>query len=515
MKKLIYIIAGSIYALGFPSVFGESLLITPIIGLVILFNGLIKKTTLKQDFLTVLLFCLGFNLTGYYWIADTLTEFGNLPYFLALVLNSLFAFIVAPYLWAFIILKKYILKNAKLNNSLHIVCLAIIVTTFEFITPQQFDSFLGSPWIYFSKHLGFASIAGVSVYSFFSFILVFEVIRFLKTNTFGIANLLMIFFFIILNPLIVKEPNTNQSKNLNIRMVQANISNYLKVDSEKGTYASSKQVIEKYKNLSLKEHNFKENIDLIIWPETAYPYSIYTNLSDLKETLIPTVFVEIINKMNSQLFIGGYDSQSSKAFYQSDYNTAFHISKEGRLIDTYHKRILIPFGETLPFGPLNEKLSKLFTNIAFFATGKKSTLFKFNNGVKSIASICYEGLKPFYIRDYLNNAKDADLMINLTNDSWYGKTMEPFQHLFLTKWRALEFNLPILRSTNTGITSFIKSDGTESKRTELFKGENLDLRLSIPKRSPTIFQTFGFIAIFPFWIICLIFSLLEVKLKNE
>jgi apolipoprotein N-acyltransferase len=106
-------------------------------------------------------------------------------------------------------------------------------------------------------------------------------------------------------------------------------------------------------------------------------------------------------------------------------------------------------------------------------------------------------------------------MINLTNDSWYGDTMEPEQHLFLAKWRALEFNLPIIRSTNTGITSVIYPDGSESKRLEILKTGNLDLSINLPLQEATFYQKYGFATILPLWIIYLIFHLLLLKLKND
>ena len=136
--------------------------------------------------------------------------------------------------------------------------------------------------------------------------------------------------------------------------------------------------------------------------------------------------------------------------------------------------------------------------------------------MKFFSTICYELLKPKFIREYLNNLKERPhFMINLTNDSWYGKTMEPHQHLFLAKWRALEFNIPIIRSTNTGISSVVYADGTESKRLGVYKTGSLDLELLFGPNKPTIYQSFGILPLFALWILYFIFHLLGIKLKNE
>ena len=318
---------------------------------------------------------------------------------------------------------------------------------------------------------------------------------------------------------IVYDKFGKEIKKINVRLVQANISNFLKIDSEKGTYASTRQVIERYQNLSLQESGLKDPIDLIIWPETAYPFSLRSNPENLTNTALPLVFTHVTKMSKADLFTGGYDSQNTlknDAYFKTEHNTAFHISKEGTLKETYNKRELIPFGETLPFGFFNQYISRYIDNISFFKEGEKFTLFTLNNGMHFFSTICYELLKPTFVREYLNQLKlRPHFMINLTNDSWYGKTMEPHQHLFLAKWRALEFNMPIIRSTNTGISSVIYADGTESKRLGVYKTGNLDLELLFSQNKATTYQKFGILPLFALWILYFIFHLLGIKLKNE
>jgi apolipoprotein N-acyltransferase len=135
----------------------------------------------------------------------------------------------------------------------------------------------------------------------------------------------------------------------------------------------------------------------------------------------------------------------------------------------------------------------VINNITYFAEGKNETKFELAPGIHFITPICYEVLFPSFIRSILlSDERQVNFLINLTNDSWYGKTVEIEQHLFLAKWRALEFAIPIIRSTNTGITSVIYPDGSESNRLTIYREEILDHKLMIPKSKNTLYLHFGF-----------------------
>ena len=229
----------------------------------------------------------------------------------------------------------------------------------------------------------------------------------------------------------------------------------------------------------------------------------------------PSVIDSIIEKTGAELFIGGYDSslKPGEQNYKSDYNSAFLFSSDRYMKEVYHKMRLIPFGEGLPFGPLNQYLSGIITNISYFAEGDTYTGFKTRDNHSFVSVICYEILFPDFVSDMLNHQKEeAQFLINLTNDSWYGDTAEPHQHLFLSKWRALEFNLPIIRSTNTGISTVIYPDGSESPRLSVGEKTYLDHDFSFVKREKTLFQTFGLLS---FLAIALVLGLVELALKRK
>tara|TARA_Y100001954_G_scaffold238682_1_gene307586 strand:+ start:1445 stop:3130 length:1686 start_codon:yes stop_codon:yes gene_type:complete len=516
-------LGGTLYAFGFPSIITKSPLpFLPIIGYLIFFAQLSFLNTFEgkenfnenkksYDFSHWFLFSLGYNLIGYYWIPNFLTEFGEISGFLNFFTSIIFSFILLPQVFIFIALFKIkFLKKMifKIQPDLRIILFSIGLVFLEYYSPQQFPAHLGHPWLGLSPYLGMAPIFGAPAFSFFSFWLVFSFLPlFRKEKIKNFLPLSLFFIFLLLNFLFKIPPIGEEKgsiKNLNVRLVQANIGNFMKLDSESGKPHSILSVTQRYFKLSTQPLNSQP--DLIVWPETSYPLLLSSSKMKENKNAIPIVIRTVASKMQSEVFFGGYDRVSNKINrgYKSEYNSAFLVSKEGSFKNVYHKHRLIPFGEGLPFGPLNPFLSRYIKNISFFAEGKNFPLFKTSNQSSFISAICYEILFSSFIRKYLNKVQDnPHFLINLTNDSWYGDTIEPFQHLFLSHWRAIEFNLPIIRMTNTGISSILLPDGSEQKRTDVFKQVSKDYKFKYnSERQPTFFQKWGLLPL------CLIVALL-------
>ncbi|EQC52384.1 nitrilase-related carbon-nitrogen hydrolase, partial [Bacteriovorax sp. DB6_IX] len=171
-----------------------------------------------------------------------------------------------------------------------------------------------------------------------------------------------------------------------------------------------------------------------------------------------------------------------------------------------------PFGEGLPFGPLNRYFAKVIKNISFFAKGENYTHFKYDNQ-SFMSLICYEVLFPRYVMDYLNSLEERPrYIINLTNDSWYGRYSEQEQHLFLSKWRALEFNLPLVRMTNTGITSIVLPNGLEQARIGNYKQEILDIELTTQQTQKTLYQRFGILVFLGYILLIVLLKMIILRI---
>ncbi|RLA63312.1 MAG: apolipoprotein N-acyltransferase [Epsilonproteobacteria bacterium] len=501
-----------IYAFGFPLTWSPKFFFTPMIGVAIYLGSLdFESNKLGKNLIKTIMFLLGIYAMGFYWIPYTIKEFGGIPFPINQLLGMFSSILLQPHYLSFVLLIYLFNKFNfhapeifKKNQSLKNATLALILTLLEFYTPQQFPAYIGHAWIVLAPYLGLAKIFGQPIFSFFSFWIALVMVTYFKEKKFDILGTVLFISFIIINFIFPLKWNQDSfTKVNNLRLAQANVGNFMKMDSEKGGVTSKVEVERRFISLSTLYSN--KPIDLIIWPETSFPKLLYSEKMKTSPYFVPGIFKEIIQSTGAEIFFGSYDyaNNNSGSTIESEYNSAFLLGSNALLKDVYHKNRLLPFGEGLPFGPLNKIIAPYLKNImSFFAKGTKPVLFKTKNNSYFTTAICYEILFSNFIRDYLNSFNtQPDFIINLTNDSWYGITSEPYHHLELSHWRAMELNLPVVRMTNTGISSVLYPDGSESKRTGLFTQEILDVTLKTPNiKKATIFQTWGILALLSLFI---------------
>lgn len=486
LSLILTAIAGALYAQCFPSVFGDGWFPLLFISLPFFLWRLEAAETVKVMLLHVFAYNFGFNLSGYYWVPHTLREFGQLPYVVSLLLGLLFSLILQPHWWLYVLWKKYRpLFDWKSESG--VLVTAFVMTILERFFPQQFPSFVGCPWLHLSPYIGLAPYFGVVAFSFMTYWVSLEVFTQLLTKKLRLQVWIAFSLFAIINALTpLKDKLTTET--FPVRIVQANVGNFLKVQSERGDVNSFESIKKKYESLSSTDNGFHPK--LIVWPETAFPNSFYG-----EETKIDRIFTNIIASTGSEMLIGGYDQDPTKSpfdFIESVFNSSI-LMREDKVVSTYHKNILIPFGETLPFGPLNRQIVNIVPAVSLFARGTGTPVMETQDKFRFVTPICYEILESNYMRSLLNQHGGTKFIVNHTNDSWYGDTAEPYQHLFLSKWRAVEFNLAIVRSTNTGITSVIYPDASESKRLGVGEEGFLDVNIPLGTGEPTFYQTWGMI----------------------
>lgn len=483
LSALFSLLAGCIYALAYPSFVGGGWF--PLIFIALpLFLYVLENASVKTSLVIILCFNLGLNLTGYYWIPHTLREFGQLPYAISIILGMCFALILQPHWWFYALWRK-LRPKWNWTTERNVLLSALVMTLLERFVPQQFPSFVGSPWLHLAPYLGLAPYFGVVIFSFMTYWVCLEAVVQLVEKKLRLQVWFGLAAFVILNalfPIALKEAG----QQLPVRIVQANIGNFMKVASETGDLDALGAVDGIYKKLSSKDNGTRPH--LIIWPETAYPETFYGEQTQLKP-----LFQDLMQELGSEILIGGYDQDPTKSptdMIESVYNSSL-LMRDGKVTSIYHKNILIPFGETLPFGPLNRTIVSIVPAISLFASGTGTPVMETRAGFRFVTPICYEILESNYMRALLNQWGANHFIVNHTNDSWYGDTAEPRQHLFLSKWRALEFQLPIIRSTNTGISSVIFPDGSESARMGVGEVNSLDVKLPINKPMPTVYQEWG------------------------
>ena len=500
-------VAGGLYALCYPSFIGPGWFPLLFVALPFFLWRLEVAPTIKSTILHIIFYNLGLNLVGYYWIPHTLREFGQLPYFVSVLLGLLFSLILQPHWYLYVLWKKY-RPEFQWYSEKGVLLTAFVMTIMERYFPQQFPSFAGSPWLNLSPYLGLAPHLGVVAFSFITFWVALETYTQLALKKFRPQVWIVLIAFVILNAVSPLKDKVSETT-LPVRIVQANVGNFLKVQSERGDTNSFMSIEKTYETLSMTNNGFKPK--LIVWPETAYPNTFYGKQTNLDET-----FINIMIATQSEMLIGGYDQDMTKSTFEileSVFNSSILLS-DGKFKTAYHKNILIPFGETLPFGPLNRQIVSIVPAVSLFARGDGTPEMVTKDGHRFVTPICYEILESNYMRGLLNQWGNNHLIINHTNDSWYGDTAEPHQHLFLSKWRALEFQLPIVRSTNTGISSVIFPDGSESKRLEVGVQGILDVNVNLGTGEATFYQRFGVYPLVMLFILLMLATWIRERRKD-
>ncbi len=485
LSLLLSFVAGGLYALTYPATWMPGFFPLLFISVPLFLWLLERAQTTKKTLLIILFYNIGLNVVGFYWVPHTLREFGQLPWIISILLGLLFSFILQPHWWLYALWKKF-RPNFHWRSEKGVLLTALIMTMMERYFPQQFPTYTGSPWLHLSPFLGTAPYLGAVTFSFMTFWLSQELVTQFEMKKVRYQVFVVFILFVGINAALPVK-NSGSGKNLNVRIVQANVGNFLKVASERGDTNSFESINNDYYRLSsMARMGFTP--DLIVWPETAFSSSFYSSSKE-----IPQLFVDIMQTTGAEMLIGGYVQDASKGFndmIESVFNASVLMSDQS-IKSSYHKNILIPFGETLPFGPFNRQIVSIVPAVSLFARGNGTPLMETRDGSRFVTPICYEILETNYMRSLLNQHGNNRFIVNHTNDSWYGNTAEPYQHLFLSKWRALEFQLPIVRSTNTGVSSVIFPDGSESKRLGIGEKNILDVSVPLGSGQATFYQLWG------------------------
>jgi apolipoprotein N-acyltransferase len=221
----------------------------------------------------------------------------------------------------------------------------------------------------------------------------------------------------------------------------------------------------------------REQPQLIVWPETSSP-TVLRRDPDLLAALR-----EFSQRVGIPLVVGSVDVDDRAP--DRLYNTAFLVTSRG-IENRYDKIHLVPFGEYVPLG-----LIGVIRNWAEFVSqmepGSHAVVFPGPPAPFGIV-ICYEGIFPELVREFVRGG--ARVLINMTNDAWFGRTSGPWQHLAMYPLRAVEHRIAIARAANTGVSAFIAPSGRIERRMGLFDRGVMTERLPV-RMGETIYTRFG------------------------
>ncbi|CAK8712911.1 Apolipoprotein N-acyltransferase [Candidatus Electrothrix laxa] len=248
-----------------------------------------------------------------------------------------------------------------------------------------------------------------------------------------------------------------------VSAVQGNIEQSLKWSPRQ-----KENTVERYLSLSAQVLGGEEKPELVIWPETALPFY------PAREPLMNRVR-DFVRKNEVRLLTGSpyftVDPQKKKSVAYS--NSALLLDRSGRLSARYNKQHLVPFGEYVPLRTYLWFIKPLVELIGDFTPGDSFEPLDADR-VQAGVLICFESIFPDIARQEV--AEGANLLVNLTNDAWYGKSSAPYHSWAMTVFRAVENRRSLVRSANTGISGFISPTGEIKEESPLFKSETVSAR---------------------------------------
>ena len=196
---------------------------------------------------------------------------------------------------------------------------------------------------------------------------------------------------------------------------------------------------------------YPTHADLVVWPE-APAFSFMEADPRFRETMS-----SIAKEEQAPFIVGGYGMDFSEAEHHwDDYNAAMVFGADGNRVGRYDKIHLVPFGEYIPFQQYLTFARKLTGKVSSFSRGTDRKVFRLN-GHRYAVFICYEAVFADEVRHFAQLG--AEVLVNISDDGWYGDTSAPWQHLNMARMRAIENRRWLLRDTNNGVTAAIDPYG--------------------------------------------------------
>ena len=467
------------------------------------------KLSNKYFFLIGWLFGFGYFLSGLYWISISLTYEDMFRYLIPFAIILVPAFLAIFYGISTLVLKKFISEKISF-----ILFFSLVFSILEFIRGNVLGGF---PWnlIAYSWSWSLETIQVISIIGTYSLnlisITIFSLpfILFVKTK-YSIKYFFSLFLLILfavnylygLNVLSQFKEKNIKKHDFIIKIISPNIDlkKFLKAENND---AMIKKLIE----LSNPRPDQKT---IFIWPEGMFP-SIY--LSEIKK--YQKIFTNAFS--NLHLIIFGINNLEYKNNVKNIYNSLAIVDNNLNVISSYNKNKLVPFGEFLPMEKYLHKvgLKKITHGHESFSKGEQRNTINIKNkfyDFKLLPLICYEIIYSGKINIKKQN---IDLIVNISEDGWFGDSIGLYQHFNKAVYRAIEEGNYIARSANNGISAFIDPKGRILHKIKF--NDTSAIVASLPKhKSKTIFSIYGnkIFTIIIILYILLIFYFKKVE-KNE
>ena len=429
---------------------------------------LLLKQTQKHHqklFLVSFVFNLSMFIACLHWIYVSMDLFGGMP----LIISVMLIIVLCAYLALFPTLALWF--TYKLTNYSMTHKLLLLLPSFWLLMDWLRGWFLtGFPWAYLGySHIdtpliGFAPLLGVQGVTL-TILLIAGALSLLVLKKSTTLSISLILLLVITGYGLTKITYTQPQKTMNVALVQGNIE-----QSEKWKKEHLYPSLLKYLDLSdidishekrQQKYHDKTKNELIIWPESA----IAALEIDMQGFLQP--LSQALTMKGKTLLTGiiHYDLQSNEYF-----NSIIMLGKlpenEGYSqtnANRYYKHHLLPIGEFVPFEEMLRPLAPYFNlPMSSFNRGAEIQQNLQTKETTLAAALCYEIAFPELLRK--NMTAETGVLLTISNDAWFGRSIGPDQHLQIARMRAIEFARPLLRSTNTGFTAIYSATGEELGR---------------------------------------------------
>jgi apolipoprotein N-acyltransferase len=408
-------------------------------------------------------------LTLVYWVAYTMRTYGHLPWPVGVSILALLAACLALFFASFAAIV------CRLRPQPHAM---LLLAPIIWVALEYLRSFFlsGFPWelvgysqyrqLHLTQISDILGVYGVSFLILFAntavFFLLLNIAKFdwngvRITGRFAAAALTLcvglngLNWFYGAHRLAQVDKLSAEAPSIRTAIVQGNIEQALKWDP-----AFQEATIDKY--LRLTQSVADRHPELVVWPETALPFHFRYDVP-LTEKVQKGV-----RRMGTYFLVGSpsFEREPGRIDY---YNSAYLIDPKGNVLGKYDKAHLVPFGEYVPLKRWLPFLGKLVEQVGDFSRGDIGATIGWPYGKLGVL-ICYEGIFPDIAQTMVRNG--ANLLVNITNDAWYGRSSAPYQHFSMTVFRAIENRRALIRSANTGISGFVDPVGRILEKTALF-----------------------------------------------
>ena len=445
------------------------------------------------------------QITLVYWLNTAMHEYGHLPIYTCIPLLILLCLYLSIFLGLFCVLIKRICLTPfqLLLAPFFWVTLDYLRSLTQFAFPWEFlgySQYTKLPLIQIADITGVYGISWLIV--FFNIAIVLFLLhttgqkwqssQITILNVYLFLGCLIGLFVVFLSYGVfriysIDKAVNNHPNSLNVSVIQGNIDQSVKWDE-----SFRLTTVQKYIQLSQSDDNIQP--DIIVWPETAVPVYIQ------QQTPLSELIRQYVQKQKSAFLIGGlrYDKDVSGQWHF--YNSMFLLHSTSWINQTYDKTHLVPYGEYIPFQTIFPFLKKLVEGVGQFSEGQNLNPLTLNQWAAG-PQICYEILFPNLSRILVQ--KGADILVNITNDAWYGWSSAPYQHFSMVVFRAIENKRSIARSANTGVSGCINPFGKILGSTDIFTEARLTCTLPVLNEK-TIYTRFGDV----FAMMCVVISVI-------